>query len=67
MVAGARSHWPRHGLRSHVAEPSAESSPSEPKRSSSVAIRSSEPRQRQATSSQTWITRGGCGSVASRA
>ena len=34
-AAGARSHWPRHGLRYQVAEPSSESSPSGPNRSSS--------------------------------
>src|SRR6185503_7002221 len=66
-AAGARSHWPRHGLRCHVAEPSSESSPSGPKRSSSCAIRSCEPWQRHATSSQTWTTRGGRGSSAKSA
>ena len=40
-------------------------SPSGPNRSSSCAISSSEPKQRHARSSQTWICRGGRGSVAS--
>ena len=49
----ARSHWPRQGLRSHVAPPV--STPSGP----SWEISSSEPAQRHATSSHTCTTRGG--------
>jgi hypothetical protein len=52
-AAGARSHCPRHGLRTHVAP--ACSSPSGP----SAAISASDPAQRHATSSQTCTTRGG--------
>ena len=58
---GARSHWPRHGLRSHEAPSTSVSSG--PKRSLSSAMSASEPAQRQATSSQTWTTRGGRSSV----
>ena len=53
IAAGARSHWPRQGARSQVAPSTA--SPSGP----SCAISSSEPAQRQATSSQMCTTRGG--------
>ena len=62
IAAGARSHWPRHGLRNQVA-PST-SSPSGPTRSSSCAISSCDPWQRQARSSHTCTTRGGRGSTA---
>ena len=62
-------NWQRaeRELRGAGAEPSSESSPSGPKRSSSCAIRSCEPWQRHATSSQTWTTRGGRGSSAKSA
>ena len=55
---GARSHWPRQGLRYHVAEPSSDER--RPRgRSAPRAARSSSsaPWQRQAMSSQTWTTR----------
>ena len=60
-AAGARSHWPRHGLRSQEAPSTSVSSG--PKRSLTCAMSASEPAQRQATSSQTWTTRGGRSSV----
>ena len=60
-AAGARSHCPRHGLRSHDAPSTSVSSG--PKRSFSSAMSASEPAQRQATSSQTCTVRGGRSSV----
>ena len=67
MTAGARSHWPRHGLRIHVAAPSAVAEPAGPcRRSRSSQIRSA-PASRHAMSSHTWATIGGRGVVGSRA
>ena len=60
IAAGARSHRPRHGLRSHSA---VDVGVLGPKRSLSSAMSASEPAQRQARSSQTWTTRGGRSSV----
>ncbi len=66
-AAGARSHWPRQGLRSHVIVPSRAGSPGRPSVRSSAAHCSSAPARRQAMSSQTWATAGGRGVVANRA
>ena len=57
-AAGDRSQSPRHGLRSHVACPSAEDVPGGPIVRSSVAQIASAPASLQAMSSQTCATRG---------
>ena len=60
-IAGARSHWPRHGLRSHVASPSARGAPGSPNSASRSAQMRSAPASRQAMSSHTWATIGARG------
>ena len=67
IAAGARSHSPRHGLRSHVARPSRIGSPAGPTARVRSAQTASAPASRQAMSSQTWATTGGRGFVANRA
>ena len=67
MTAGAWSHRPRHGLRSHVARPSRIGSPAAPTARVRSAQMPSAPASRQAMSSQTWATSGGRGVVANRA
>ena len=67
ITAGARSHSPRHGLRSHVARPSRAGSPAGPTPRVRSAQIASAPARRHAMSSQTWATSGGRGVVAKRA
>ncbi len=67
IAAGARSHMPRQGLRSHVARPSRIGSPAAPTARVRSAQIASAPASRQAMSSQTWATTGGRGVVANRA
>jgi len=65
MTAGARSHWPRHGLRIHVA-PLPLDDPGWPAARSSDSQSASAPRRRHAMSSHTCATIGGRGLVDSR-
>ena len=67
IAAGARSHDPRHGLRSHVARPSRIGSPAAPTARVRSPQSASAPANRQAMSSQTWATTGGRGVVAKSA
>ena len=67
ITAGARSHSPRHGLRSQVVRPSRIGSPAGPTPRVRSAQIASAPASRQAMSSQTWATSGGRGVVAKRA
>ena len=62
-TAGARSHWPRHGLGSHVVPLSPSSAPAGPTDASSAPVIRAAPASRQAMSSQTWATIGGRGVV----
>ena len=66
-AAGARSHWPRQGLRIQVASAPSRGWPAGPSvRSRSAHIRSA-PARRQAMSSHTWTTLAGLGTVDSSA
>src|SRR5207249_2716956 len=60
-TAGARSHWPRQGLRIHVAAPPLD--PGGPITRSRDSQSASPPRRRHAMSPHTWPTIGGRGFV----